>query len=69
MPSGRPKLNLTAEERQQHFKQQKQRYGDTNFTYRRLAKNLQAQTESYKRKRRERYHMKTIQEQSMKPDF
>lgn len=55
MPRGRPKLNITDEERAIRLQESRRRYEENHFAYRRLAKNLNMQTESAKAQRRIRY--------------
>ena len=55
MPRGRPRLEITDEERLQRNQESKRRYEERNFSFRRLSKNLHSQTEVSKAQRRARY--------------
>lgn len=55
MPRGRPRLNISDEERAIRMQESRRRYEENHFAYRRLAKNFNMQTESAKAQRRIRY--------------
>lgn len=58
MPAGRPRLDITDEERLERLRASKRRYEDRNYETRRIAKAARMGSEEVKAQRRAAYALK-----------